>query len=89
MEVLTRKLLELETKAEFKYHSRCDKIKLTHITLVDDINFFCKADLKSPAIIMKKFEEFSSMSGLKVNVMKSSMFFGGTSTTLKQEIYSS
>lgn len=84
MEYLTRKLLELDGEEEFRYHSRCKQLKLTHLTFAYDIMLVCKADRRSPLIIMQKFEEFSATSGLRVNSLKSQMFLGGTDDHTKQ-----
>ncbi|GLU17102.1 hypothetical protein SLE2022_334970 [Rubroshorea leprosula] len=77
MEYLTRKLKELDMQEKFKYHSKCRVMQLTHLIFADDIMLFCKADEESTVLMMQKFEEFSRVSGLEVNRMKSQVFFSG------------
>ncbi|GKE29845.1 RNA-directed DNA polymerase, eukaryota, reverse transcriptase zinc-binding domain protein [Tanacetum coccineum] len=62
---------------EFKYHQRCQKLGITHLCFADDLLVFCHGDHKSVNVIKKALEEFSSYSGLKANMSKSTVFFGG------------
>nr|GEW79770.1 hypothetical protein [Tanacetum cinerariifolium] len=62
---------------EFKYHHGCRKLQITHLCFVDDLLVFCHRDIKSVSTIKEALEEFSSYSGLRANMNKSTMFFGG------------
>ncbi|KAA0062888.1 non-LTR retroelement reverse transcriptase-like protein [Cucumis melo var. makuwa] len=42
MEVLSRMLNKIPQS--FKFHHRCEKVKLTHLTFADDLMIFCAAD---------------------------------------------
>nr|GEW40904.1 RNA-directed DNA polymerase, eukaryota, reverse transcriptase zinc-binding domain protein [Tanacetum cinerariifolium] len=73
-----------ETK-DFKYHQGCKKLKITHLCFADDLLVFCHGDSKFMGVIKETLEEFSSYSGLKANMSKSTVFFGGL-TNAEQSI---
>ncbi|GJW47602.1 putative reverse transcriptase domain-containing protein [Tanacetum coccineum] len=70
----------------FKYHWRCNRLKLTHLSFADDLMVFSKADVHSVMILSKALKEFSGVSGLVPNLDKSSVFFGNVPEFLKSEI---
>lgn len=76
IEYLSRSLRKLEDCAEFSYH----------LAFADDLMFFFKADIKSPLLMKKYLEDFSVVSGLKVNYQKSHVFFGAFLDGLKQTL---
>ncbi|GJY48856.1 RNA-directed DNA polymerase, eukaryota, reverse transcriptase zinc-binding domain protein [Tanacetum coccineum] len=63
----------------FKYHHRCKKLEITHLSFDDDLLVFCHS------VIKEALEEFSSYSRLKANMHKSTVFFGGM-TSAEQNI---
>lgn len=77
MEVLT---LMIKRKTvnddDFKYHWRCDKLKLTHLCFADDLLLFCHANTHSVTVLKAALDEFSSVSGLIPSLDKSLTFFG-------------
>ncbi|GJR87106.1 RNA-directed DNA polymerase, eukaryota, reverse transcriptase zinc-binding domain protein [Tanacetum coccineum] len=62
---------------DFKYHHGCKNLQITHLCFADDLLVFCHGDIKSVSTIKESLEEFSSYSGLKANMNKSTIFFGG------------
>lgn len=84
MEVFTRQMLELEENENFKYHPKCKQLKITHLVFADDVMLVCKADRTSPIEMMKVFTRFFAVSGLEINTMKRSMFFGNVKQDDKQ-----
>lgn len=88
MEYLSRMLLELDKDRGFNYHSKCKKLKLTHLSFADDLMLVCKGDRRSPMKIKTIFDNFSAVSGLKANLAKSSMFLCGVSEDEKQLLQS-
>ncbi|GJX32724.1 RNA-directed DNA polymerase, eukaryota, reverse transcriptase zinc-binding domain protein [Tanacetum coccineum] len=62
---------------EFKYHHGCKKLQITHLCFADDLLVFCHGDIKSVSTIKEALEEVSSYSGLRANMNKSIVFFGG------------
>ena len=69
----------IDRAEEFKYHQGCKKLKITHLGFADDLIVFSHGDNQSVKVIKDTLEEFSSVSGLKVNLQKSTIFFGGLS----------
>ncbi|GJX36031.1 RNA-directed DNA polymerase, eukaryota, reverse transcriptase zinc-binding domain protein [Tanacetum coccineum] len=61
----------------FRYHFGCKRQKITHIYFVDDLMVFCNGDISLAKVIKRTLEEFSGISGLKPNMQKSTVFFGG------------
>ncbi|GKB88702.1 RNA-directed DNA polymerase, eukaryota, reverse transcriptase zinc-binding domain protein, partial [Tanacetum coccineum] len=70
---------------EFKYHKGCKKLEITHLCFVDDLLVFCPEDTKSMNVIKETLKEFNRYYGLKANMSKSTVFFGGM-TTAEQDI---
>ncbi|GJX80091.1 RNA-directed DNA polymerase, eukaryota, reverse transcriptase zinc-binding domain protein [Tanacetum coccineum] len=77
---------KIEDDGNFKYHWRCDKLKITHLSFADDLMIFSSADLHSVKILSKALSEFSGVSGLVPNLDKSSVFFGNVPENLKSAI---
>lgn len=71
---------------KFKYHHGCKKLKITHLGFADDLIVFSHGDIKSVKVIKETLEEFSNLSGLKVNMQKSTIFFGGLSKPEQESI---
>ncbi|XP_074265539.1 uncharacterized protein LOC141587978 [Silene latifolia] len=86
MEVLSRLLRQLPTFPGFSYHPKCVKVNLTHLIFADDLLVFTRGDLPSIQAVDKSLLNFASYSGLRVNPMKSNLYFGGVSPSLKQLI---
>nr|GFA58358.1 hypothetical protein [Tanacetum cinerariifolium] len=76
----------IEEDGTFKYHWRCERLKHTHLSFTDDLMVFAKADVHSVLILSKALKEFSGVSGLVPNLLKSSVFFGNVHESLKSKI---
>ncbi|KAL4010462.1 hypothetical protein IC575_029954 [Cucumis melo] len=72
MEVLSRMLNKIPQS--FQFHRRCEKVKLNHLTFADDLMIFCAADEPSLSFIREYLQKFGELSGLFVNLRKSSIF---------------
>ncbi|GKA40345.1 RNA-directed DNA polymerase, eukaryota, reverse transcriptase zinc-binding domain protein [Tanacetum coccineum] len=70
---------------DFKYHQGCKKLEITHLCFADDLLVFFHGNTKSLSVIKEALEEFSSYSGVKANMNKSTILFGGMTST-KQSI---
>ncbi|XP_074278128.1 uncharacterized protein LOC141601728 [Silene latifolia] len=86
MEVLSRLLRQLPSHPGFSYHPNCVKVKLTHLIFADDLLVFTRGDLPSIQAVDKCLSLFAGFSGLRVNPMKSNLYFGGVNPQLKQLI---
>ncbi|KAL8091842.1 hypothetical protein AgCh_034194 [Apium graveolens] len=58
----------------FKYHPKCAKLGITHLSFVDDLLLFSAADPFSVQILKDSLDEFGSCSGLWPNNAKSNIF---------------
>src|ERR1044071_6925654 len=76
MEVLTRLIKKDTSSREFSYHQFCESTRLTHLMFADDIVLFCKGEIKSIKVLLGCLTKFQGMSGLSVNLAKSSIFLG-------------
>lgn len=79
MEYLSRLLLEVGNRQEFKFHDRCGKIKLNHLCFADDLLLFCRGDYVSIILMLQALKLFSSTSGLMPNEEKTVMYCSGMS----------
>ncbi|KAL9246131.1 hypothetical protein vseg_019705 [Gypsophila vaccaria] len=79
MEYLTRIHMVMCDHRDFKFHSLCRQMKLTHLCFADDLLMFCRGDCQSVSLLLSAFETFSLASGLTMNKAKSQLFFNGTS----------
>ncbi|GKA13646.1 RNA-directed DNA polymerase, eukaryota, reverse transcriptase zinc-binding domain protein [Tanacetum coccineum] len=77
---------KIEEDGAFKYHWRCDRLKLTHLSFADDLMVFSKADVHSVMILSKALKGFSGVLGMVPNLDKSLVFFGNVLEFLKSEI---
>ncbi|GJY83708.1 RNA-directed DNA polymerase, eukaryota, reverse transcriptase zinc-binding domain protein [Tanacetum coccineum] len=78
MEVLNLLMKKnIREAVNFRYHFGCKRQKNTHICFVDDLMVFCNGDISLAKVIKRTLEEFSGISGLKPNMQKSTVFFGG------------
>ena len=68
-----------EEEGNFKYHPKCEKQGITHLSFADDLFMFCAADV---------LDEFGRSSGLWPNKDKSDVFFGNVPPDVKLLIQS-
>lgn len=71
---------------KFAYHPKCGRIKLTHLIFADDLLLFCRGDGVSLLALKAVMDEFASMSGLKLNQRKSSLFIAGVGPREKSSL---
>ncbi|XP_048503151.2 uncharacterized mitochondrial protein AtMg01250-like [Beta vulgaris subsp. vulgaris] len=77
MEYLSRVLNEVSNLPQFQFHPNCKALKLTHLCFADDLIFCCKGEFPSVYLLLQAFKLFSSTSGLKANMDKSSLYCCG------------
>ena len=70
----------------FKYHPKCEEVKLTHVCFADDIFLFSSGTSSSVQVIMDELNKFERFSGLQVNMQKSAIFLSGVSGEVKNDI---
>ncbi|XP_019265554.1 PREDICTED: uncharacterized protein LOC109243113 [Nicotiana attenuata] len=86
MEYLSRILKGLKQAKEYKFHPRCGKLNITHLSFADDLLMFARGDSKSVQTLHTCFKQFSAASGLLANLTKSAIYFGGVALNVKVEI---
>ena len=78
MEVLSLLITSnINASPSFRYHWRCEAVQFAHICFVDDLFMFCGGDYHSAKILKDSLCSFNSLSGLKANLTKSSIFLAG------------
>lgn len=78
MNVLSKLLDDVARKGKIGYHPRCKNIDITHLCFADDLMIFVDGTRNSVEGILKVFEEFDKVSGLKISREKSVLFMAGT-----------
>lgn len=87
MEVLTKLLVKhIQDSPHFKFHWKCDKIKLSHLCFADDLIMLCHGSTPSATVLKKSLDDFSSLSGLKANPAKSNIFLSGVHNNSRQQL---
>lgn len=77
MEYLSRCLKGLLHNRRFKFHPKCAKMEITHLSFADDLLIFARGDANFVNALNECFNQLSLVSGLKANLDKSCVFFGG------------
>jgi hypothetical protein len=77
-------LEEVAASPLFSFHPKCKVVRLNHLCFVDDLLIFSAATCNSVSAILSAFAEFESLSGLRANPSKSSIFIAGASCEVKQ-----
>ncbi|GJX40072.1 RNA-directed DNA polymerase, eukaryota, reverse transcriptase zinc-binding domain protein [Tanacetum coccineum] len=71
---------------QFKYHYGCKELKLTYMCFVDDLMVLCNGDIESLKVVKKSLDDFSGVSGLFTNLIKSTILFGSISEKVKEDM---
>ena len=79
MNVLSKMIDEAAKGGRICYHPKCKNIDLTHLCFADDLMVFADGTRKSIEGILRVFDEFDRMSGLKISMEKSTLFMAGDS----------
>ncbi|KAL0287398.1 UNVERIFIED_CONTAM: putative mitochondrial protein [Sesamum calycinum] len=61
----------VQQATQFQYHWKCKELGLINLCFADDVLLFCKAHIPSIKVLTDTLSEFASLSGLKVNPVKS------------------
>nr|XP_016434445.1 PREDICTED: uncharacterized protein LOC107760853 [Nicotiana tabacum] len=86
MEYLSRNLKNLKLEKTFHFHPMCSRLDITHLSFADDLLLFARGDATSVALMHDRFLIFSATSGLKANLAKISIYYGGVNLEVQKEI---
>lgn len=86
MNVLSHLLDRAASRKVIGYHARCQNIMLTHLSFADDLLVFSDGTKRSIENVLKIFEDFAAMSGLKISLEKSTLYTAGLSEAQEGDI---
>lgn len=89
MNCLSFMLNNAAAQGHIQYHSKCSKMKLTHLSFADDLLIFIDGSLESVQNVLQVLHEFEQRSGLAVSYQKTSFFASGLSTQEVETIQAS
>ncbi|WOG86036.1 hypothetical protein DCAR_0105230 [Daucus carota subsp. sativus] len=75
-------------EGNFRYHLKCAKQGITHLSFADDLFLFSAADPNSVQVLKDSLDEFGRCSGLWPNKDKSNIYFGNVAPADKSLIHS-
>ena len=79
MNCLSHMLNAIATQTRFRYHTKCKKIKLTHLSFADDLLIFVEGNIESVQCVLQVLKELEDRSGLAVSLQKTCFFASGMS----------
>ncbi|XP_062114717.1 uncharacterized protein LOC133825839 [Humulus lupulus] len=74
MEYLSRIMISVGQHKDFKYHPRCEYLKLNHLCFADDLLLFSEGTFKAIYVLLRGFQLFTDSSSLQANKKKSAIF---------------
>ena len=84
MEVFSRLMDDYASQNRgFRFHYHCLRLRFSHLCFTDDFLIFLRGKCEFYKCSEAGLEEFESLSGLKVNLDKSTMLCSGTSDMVK------
>lgn len=86
MNILSLMLNRAASLGSFEYHPGCEALQLTHLCFADDLLIFLKGTVQSLEGVFKILRDFENMSGLAVNIEKTSMFCSGIDESVLLQI---
>lgn len=86
MNVLSIMLNKAAADDIFNYHPSCENVNLTHLSFADDLLIFFDGSISSVAGVFTVLSQFEKMSGLAVNISKTSMFCSGVPRSVLDQL---
>lgn len=87
IEYLSKLLKQLGKLYDFNFHPKCAKMNLIQLGFADDLLLFFRGDVMSVHMLSDRFQSFSKVSGLIANLSKSSVYYGGVTHEVQNEIH--
>ncbi|XP_052627637.1 uncharacterized protein LOC128134199 [Lactuca sativa] len=76
----------IEDSLNFKFHSKCLALNISHLCFADDLLVFSYGNGNSVRIIRDALDEFKKVSGLKVSMEKSQIYFSCVKPNMRRII---
>ena len=87
MEVFLRMLQSVISRSNaFRFHPKCEALKVTRLCFADDWMLFSSANIHSVTIFQDTLEAFKRISGLSANPTKTENFLSAVPAHLKHQI---
>ncbi|XP_038699659.1 uncharacterized protein LOC119996952 [Tripterygium wilfordii] len=86
MEYFSRQLSIATANPRVNFHSKCCHQRISHLAFADDILLLSRGDVPSVGILYNELRTFGRVSGLSINVAKSSIFFSGISQHCRETL---
>nr|XP_009762280.1 PREDICTED: uncharacterized protein LOC104214325 [Nicotiana sylvestris] len=86
MKYLSRSLKGFQKDKEYKYHHRCSKLGITHLSFADDLLLFARGDIPYVTQLQQCLNQFYRASRLQANQTKSFIYYGGVTQVVKDEM---
>lgn len=84
MEAFSSLLAKNIESGGFQYHPKCQALEISHVVFADDLFILSSAHSDSLKCILQTLKNFHSFSGLQPNMLKSTIFLVGLSSSDKQ-----
>lgn len=88
MNVLSKMIDKAAVHGKIGYHPKRKNIYLTHLCFTDYLMVFADGTRRSIEDILRVFDDFVKMTGLKISLEKSTLFLAGVSIQKQEEIIS-
>lgn len=79
MNVLSMHLNKAVVDGNLRCHPKCRSLNLMHLFFADDIVIFTNGSVRSAEAVVKTFDHFAAISGLRINHGKSTIYLAGVS----------
>lgn len=77
MEYLSRCLMEVQRNQDFSFHLKCEKLGILNLKFADDLLVFSSGDTGTVHLMMNQIQNFSEVTGLKMNKEKCKVHYSG------------
>lgn len=88
MNVLSHMIDKEAERGLVGYHPRCKNILLTRLSFADDLMVFKDGTKCSIEGILRVFDDFAAISGMKISLEKSTLYIAGTTQNEEEDILS-